>query len=299
MLFARLFKFKVLVQIFVLKNYKDFVLEILTISQQSLYNKDSQNISPKKGCIMYVSGLTDKGISREQNQDAIFFTKDKIGPLPNLFIVADGMGGHNAGEVASNLAIQFFSEYIRDFPAQEFVQQGDFLDLLVTAARKTNTKVFQHAQKDADFTGMGTTLTAGVITAEKALFIHVGDSRAYAIAKHNIAQITTDHTYIQEMIQTGQLTQDEAETHPNRHVLTRALGSQADIEVDGLIMELAAWENILICSDGLSNMLTDFEIMQVVNREGYVEHRTSALVELANANGGKDNISAVLIDIKR
>jgi len=248
---------------------------------------------------MYVSGLTDVGFVRNQNQDAIFFSSAPIGPLPNLYIVADGMGGHNAGDVASNQAIKHFSEYIRNFPAAQFVQSSDYLDLMVNAAQIANVAVFEQAEAVSAMAGMGTTLTACVLSEEKAMIVQVGDSRAYAISPERIEQITTDHTYIQELLQAGRISREEASTHPKRHVLTRALGTQSHLEVDGIVREIGEWEAVLLCSDGLNNMLDDETIMEIVNREGYVEHRVRALIDRANEQGGRDNISVVLIDIKR
>jgi len=248
---------------------------------------------------MYVSGITDTGSVRTQNQDAIFHSREQVGPLPNLFIVADGMGGHNAGEVASSQTIEAFCDYIRNFPIAQLIQPEDYLDLLVTAAQHANEAVFSRAGDTESLTGMGTTLTACVIEDEKAIIVHVGDSRVYAIKPDSITQLTSDHTYVEEMITAGQLTPDDAKSHPKRHMLTRVLGTQAHLQVDGLVPSLADCTAILLCSDGLCNMLDDQSILEIVNRPGYVEQRTKALIDEANLKGGSDNISAILIDIGR
>jgi len=248
---------------------------------------------------MNAAGLTDKGQTREQNQDAILVTCDPLGPLPNLFIVADGMGGHNAGDVASTQAITFMYDYIRNFQAAKFVQADNYLDLLVAAVQGANSMLCKMSEDNEAMQGMGTTLTACVVADGKLLLAHVGDSRAYAITPESISQITADHTYVEEMVQAGQLTAKEALTHPKRHVVTRVLGSQTSFEVDGIVMPIGDAATILLCSDGLTNMLDDNIIKGIVNGVGFVEHRTKFLVEEANSCGGHDNISAILIDVNR
>jgi len=247
---------------------------------------------------MYAAGFTDTGNARSINQDAIFVANEPVGPLPNLFIVADGMGGHNAGEVASSQAVEAVVDYIRKFKVAELVQPDNYLDLLVTAAQEANSKVCKLAEDNSAMEGMGTTLTACTITGEKVIIIHVGDSRVYAISPSGITQITNDHTHIEEMLQAGQITAKEAATHPSRHVITRALGVPGDFKMDGLIYPLGDIAAILLCSDGLSNMLNNGKIKEIVDIESFVEHRAKLLIKEANAHGGHDNISAILIDIK-
>jgi len=246
---------------------------------------------------MYAAGLTDVGITRTQNQDAIFLSKERIGPFPNLFIVADGMGGHKAGDVASNLAVEKFSGYIRDFAASDFIKSENFLDLLVSAAQHAGDAISKAALVDEDKHGMGTTLTACVIADKKAFIAHIGDSRAYAVNLIEMKQLTTDHTYVNELLQSGRLTEDEAKTHPKRHVLTKVLGVPGVAEIDGIVRDITDVTAILMCSDGLSNMLEHDHMMNIVNGLGYVEHRTRYLIDEANKKGGLDNISAVVIDI--
>ena len=248
---------------------------------------------------MNVAGLTDVGRNRNKNQDAIFFTSQAIGPLPNLFIVADGLGGHNAGEVASTKAVEFITNYVREFKAAEFVQSDNYLDLLVTAVQGANATVCELAEANPEMQGMGTTLTACIITNEKIFLAHVGDSRAYAITREKISQLTADHSYIDNMVKTGQITAEEALTHPDRHMVTRVLGMPELFEVDGAVKPIADTVSVLLCSDGLTNMLDDNMIKEIVNGTGLVEHRVKFLIEEANKRGGLDNISAVLIDVGR
>jgi protein phosphatase len=210
------------------------------------------------------------------------------------------MGGHKAGDVASILAVEKFCEFIREFPAQDFVQADNFLDLLVSAAQSAGEEVTKKAGSDESMNGMGTTLTACVIVNEKIFIVHIGDSRAYTVNFNGMKQLTTDHTFVNELIQLGKVTEEEAKTHPKRHVLTKVLGSASGfLEVDGIVREIGDATAILLCSDGLSNMLDEITMMKIINGLGYVEHRTRYLIEEANKRGGHDNISAVLIDVGR
>jgi len=248
---------------------------------------------------MNAAGLTNKGQVREQNQDAILVSCEPLGPLPNLFIVADGVGGHNAGDIASTQAITYIYDYIRNFQAAEFVQSDNFLDLLITSVQGANNLLCKMADEDEAMHDMGTTLTACVVTDDKIIVAHVGDSRAYTITDNEMTQITADHSYVEEMLQAGQITAEEALTHPKRHVITRVLGSPSAFEVDGIIKPINDIRTILLCSDGLTNMLDDNAIKEIVSGLGFVEHRAKFLVEEANARGGHDNVSAILIDVNR
>jgi protein phosphatase len=250
---------------------------------------------------MYAAGFTDVGITRSQNQDTILVWNKPLGPFPNLFIVADGMGGHKAGDVASRVAVAKFSEFVCDFAAQDFIQQDNYLDLMMSAAQHANEAIIKEAASDEAMSGMGTTLTAAVITDDKIFISHIGDSRVYAVNQQGIKQLTSDHTFVEELLQTGRVSEEEARVHPRRHVLTRVLGIEknGNFAVDGIVKELGDATAILLCSDGLSNMLDNDSMMRIINGLGYVEHRARYLIDEANKKGGTDNISAVLIDIKK
>jgi len=248
---------------------------------------------------MNAAGLSDTGKSREQNQDAIFLCNSTIGPLPNLYIIADGMGGHKAGEVASEKAIKYIEEYIRDFKMAEFVKPENFLDLLVTAIQDANKKVFDMSKENPEMEGMGTTLIACTINDGKIIMAHVGDSRAYVVAPTYITQITEDHTYVEQMVQSGEISEAEATTHPKRNVITRALGTDDPLQVDGIVHPVGDVSTVVLCTDGLSDMLDDNAIKDIVEGIGFAEHRAQFLIEEANSRGGIDNISAILIDVGR
>ncbi|MCL2605502.1 MAG: Stp1/IreP family PP2C-type Ser/Thr phosphatase [Defluviitaleaceae bacterium] len=247
---------------------------------------------------MYAAGLTHTGQVRSQNQDAIFVSADAVGPLPNLFVVADGMGGHKAGDVASRQAVERFTKYIREMPKPD-KPADDYIGLLLSVAERINGELFGLARANPEeMHGMGTTFIACVIEDGRADFVHVGDGRAYAVTPDRIIQFSDDHTYAEEMFRAGEITAEEARMHPKRHHLTRVLGFDPHVELDGFSRALEEITSILLCTDGLSNMLDDGQMMEIVNREGYVEVRTQALVDEANARGGSDNISAVLIDLR-
>ncbi|MCL2498777.1 MAG: Stp1/IreP family PP2C-type Ser/Thr phosphatase [Defluviitaleaceae bacterium] len=247
---------------------------------------------------MYAAGLTHTGQVRSQNQDAIFVSADAVGPLPNLFIVADGMGGHKAGDVASNQAVERFHKYISEMPKPK-EPADSYIQLLYSVAERINRELFELARAHPEeMHGMGTTFIACVIEGGRADFVHVGDSRVYAVTPEGIEQFSNDHTYAEEMFRAGEITAEEARMHPKRHHLTRVLGFDPYVELDGFSRNLEGISSVLLCTDGLSNMMDDGQLMKIVNREGYVEIRVQVLVDEANARGGSDNISAVLIDLR-
>ncbi|MCL2377518.1 MAG: Stp1/IreP family PP2C-type Ser/Thr phosphatase [Defluviitaleaceae bacterium] len=247
---------------------------------------------------MYVAGLTATGIVRSHNEDTIFFTANQVGPLPNLCVVADGMGGHNGGEVASAKSLEYFIEFINHPELSIDLTPEDIMQLLVSAANYANSKVFDHSLTSVELTGMGTTFTACVVFKNKLAVAHIGDSRIYVLTQEGISQITTDHTYVAEMVEAGHLTPAGAKTHPNRNQLTRVLGCPPPINVDGALHDLNEDSTILLCSDGLTDMLSDDEIFTIVSQNSQPTARVQALVDAANNHGGIDNISAIIIDVK-
>jgi serine/threonine protein phosphatase PrpC len=230
------------------------------------------------------AGLTDTGRKRRQNEDAFVCE-------PPLFAIADGMGGAQAGEVASRLAAAAFEEGAAAI-------QGE--DGAATIVRAANARIFERALQDPAVAGMGTTATVAVFDgrAGTVTLAHVGDSRAYLYREDALEQLTTDHSLVGELVRSGRLTEDEAAVHPHRSVITRALGTDADVEVDTRTIDVAAGDLVLLCSDGLSAMVRDDEILQVLRSTGG-EPSTSApaLVAAANAAGGEDNVTVVLFEL--
>ena len=240
-------------------------------------------------------GLTHKGMVRENNEDSYAVYSDGYAALPNLFIVADGMGGHQAGEVASQSAIEFFLAYIDN---NKLAEDG-VMDLLTGAVQYANEKVYEKARTARELFGMGTTLTACVMDNGRLNIAHVGDSRLYVIEGNSLRQITSDHTYVYEMVKAGHITPEEALVHPRRNALTKAIGIDSMVGADGYIVECTEDSLVLICSDGLTNMVSEDEIINTVKLSDGLESCAEKLIENANKNGGIDNITVVLTKAKR
>lgn len=235
---------------------------------------------------------TDRGLVRDSNEDSY-----KIIPESSqnsyVYIIADGMGGHNCGEVASRMAVDFISNYVQKDGNRLFSSQN-IEEKLKKLVEDTNTTVFETSLKNPEASGMGTTLTMAVIAGEKATVAHVGDSRLYLMRDEIIQQITEDHTYIWELIKKGSLTREEAEVHPRKHVITRAIGSSPDLEVDMLTLEIQDEDILLLCTDGLTNMIGDDEIYRIL-KDNEPEAACEGLIEAAKSKGGEDNITVIVI----
>ncbi len=230
------------------------------------------------------AGLSDTGRKRRQNEDAFVCE-------PPLFAIADGMGGAQAGEVASRLAAAVFEEGAA-------AVQGE--DGVATVVRAANARIFERAVHDPAVAGMGTTATVAVVdeAAATVTIAHVGDSRAYRYRPGSLEQLTTDHSLVGELVRSGRLTEDEAAVHPHRSVITRALGTDADVDVDTLTLDVAPGDLVLLCSDGLSVMVRDDEIVRLLEATGAAPRKAAeALVSAANAAGGEDNVTVVLFEL--
>lgn len=210
-----------------------------------------------------------------------------------VIAVCDGMGGANAGNVASRFALDTFMERIQEQVTARMSREG-IERALRDAADAANETVFRLSTRQPEFAGMGTTLVAGVITKEKAMLLNIGDSRAYEIDAKNIMQLTEDHSYVNEMIRQGKLRAEDARTHPNRNLITRAVGVDPRVEADVYEVDLREGEVLLLCSDGLNSMVEDAQIGEIIRRSGDLETAGQALVEAAKLCGGADNITVVL-----
>jgi protein phosphatase len=222
---------------------------------------------------------TDVGRGRPENEDSIL-----VDPAHGLYAVADGMGGHRAGEVASATAIESLkAAYLG----------GQRLD---EAMESANAAVFTKAAHDASMRGMGTTLTAVVVDDGTAVLGHVGDSRAYLMRDGSVTQLTDDHSLVEQLVREGRLSPEEALTHPQRAIITRALGVDAEVEVDTYRVDLKPGDRLLLCSDGLTNMLSDDTIAVTLRRYADPQQAADTLVDMANQAGGDDNITVVVVD---
>ncbi len=252
---------------------------------------------------MIVRGVTDVGRKRDANEDCF-----AVVPEDHLFVVADGMGGHAAGEVASRLAVSAIADFIASTRQDSEITWPYEYDLsipmegnrLKTAIRLANQKILDTISQKKDLEGMGTTLVGAMVNEGRAYVGHVGDSRAYLIREGGIRQLTSDHSWVNEQVKLGFLSRSDASRHPFRNVVTRALGSREDVTVDVAEEPLHEGDYLLLCSDGLNTMLDDDSIVQVIVQHGDdVDAAARALVAKANENGGEDNITVILIKVTK
>ena len=236
-------------------------------------------------------GKSDIGKVRTCNEDSIFVQNSPIGCLQNLYIVADGMGGHKSGEVASSNAVKYFCEFIENRNSE-----GEILDILVEGVGYANKKVNEMSKKDEAYSNMGTTFLAASFLQDKIYIAHVGDSRLYLVRNKEIKQLTTDHTYVMDMVRSGFISKDEARVHPDRNIITRALGTNESLSVDGIFNKILYNDIIVMCSDGLYEMIDDNCILNIAEDISLnLERKAEKMIEYANSLGGKDNVSVILI----
>lgn len=240
---------------------------------------------------MEAIAITDIGVLREVNQDYVYCNNNSIGLLPNLYIVADGMGGHRAGDFASRFSVEVFSAEVREQKSRTII------GTMECAVHQANERLVREASSNPDYEGMGTTLVAATLTDEKLYIANVGDSRLYLMDKNgHMRQITQDHSLVEEMILKGELDRKDAKYHPNKNVITRALGAAEHVVPDFFEIDLSTEEYVLMCSDGLTNMVEDISMKEILLLPEFsLEEKAKRLIETANENGGKDNISVILI----
>ena len=236
---------------------------------------------------------TDIGIKRNMNQDFVYASDQPVGPLLNLYIVADGMGGHAAGDYASRCAVESMVDFISSSNEKRPVR------LLDEAVQAANRAVYEKAQQDKACAGMGTTLVACTYMRDSLYIVNIGDSRLY-LAGEELDQITVDHSLVEEMVRAGHITAEQARVHPEKNVITRAVGMKDSMRADLFDVAIRPGDVALLCSDGLTNMVTDQEISritrQIQNGKVSLSAAGDKLIDDANRNGGSDNISVVLID---
>lgn len=239
---------------------------------------------------MRTYAVSDVGRVRPVNQDVQFASTKPVGPLSNLFIVADGMGGHKAGDFASKYLVNALVDYIKNSNDQGAVQA------LSKGIARVNAELYEKSLECEDLAGMGTTLVAATIEDSTLYVANIGDSRLYLIEREGIRQVTKDHSFVEEMVSLGQMTRESEEYKTKKNIITRAIGIDTQVDVDFFEVAIKPGDYILLCSDGLTNMVDNSAIFRLVLLPGELESKAKALIALANQNGGKDNIAVVLVD---
>jgi len=229
--------------------------------------------------------LTDVGNFRKVNEDYIDYYTDET---KRIYVIADGMGGHNAGEIASKLAVENTISYINSLS-----QLDDLEESIRKAVGDSNNKIYELSKSKADLNGMGTTLTACLIKGNDMVIAHVGDSRCYIIKDKAISQVTKDHSLVQQLLDEGSITESEADNHPNRNIITRALGTNSTVDIDVIKMDIKGIEKIILCTDGLSNLVNEQELYDFVMNK---DDCCAELIELSKSRGTKDNISVIVFE---
>ena len=239
---------------------------------------------------MQAYALTDVGMNRSMNQDFIYSSTEPLGSLDNLFIVADGMGGHSAGDFASRFVVEnlveFFSHKYPDKDVHGILKEG---------IRKVNRELFDEASGNSVLYGTGSTLVLATIKGSVLYVANIGDSRLYLL-REELTQVTRDHSYVEELVALGKMRRGSRDYMEKKNIITRAVGTGSEVDTDLFAMKLRPGDVILMCSDGLSNMVDEFEMEYIIRSEDGLKHKTECLVEAANRSGGRDNISVILIE---
>ena len=233
--------------------------------------------------------MTDVGMVRQVNQDYVYITDKPIGSLPNLFIVADGMGGHQAGDFASKYTVEVVTRELAKRSGQ------DVEKALIASIKTANSEIIKKAASDSHLKGMGTTIVAATIVNRMMYFANVGDSRLYLV-NQGITQLTKDHSLVEEMVRLGGIKPEEAKHHPDKNIITRAIGAKENVEIDFYEHRLKRGDFVLMCTDGLNNMVDDEELFHLVQGGRDIVEAVESLVNAAKENGGTDNIGIVLIE---
>lgn len=239
-------------------------------------------------------GVTDKGAVRQQNQDAYYLDVPVDGLA--LAVVCDGMGGARAGNVASTLAVETLVNALRSRPT-EAEQLEDPGRLLLDAAEHANAVVFDRAMADPDCYGMGTTMVAALVARSVAYVLNIGDSRCYLVTGEGISKVTRDHSVVEDLVARGEITEEEARLHPRKNLITRALGSEERVRADLYRQELLEGDCLLLCSDGLTNVVTAQELLFEILHGGELETCCARLLDIAMSRGAPDNVTAVLLQV--
>lgn len=244
---------------------------------------------------MLVGAATDVGVIRSMNQDYYYCSEKNTGI--HFYIIADGMGGHKGGEVASCTSVNVVKDYIVEHYWQGKYQNNRLL-LVRDAFLKSNQEVFEMSEKKEELRGMGTTLTMALVEDNVLYMGHIGDSRIYLIKDGKAEKITEDHSLVEELVKNGSISQEEADNHPQKNIITRALGTQLDVEIDVVSRKLEKVDMLLMCTDGLTNMLNEKDIELIYQKIKDPQKLCNSLITEANKRGGKDNITVIAVKVR-
>lgn len=237
--------------------------------------------------------LSDRGKVRQHNEDCVGVFENKAGVLA---VVADGMGGHLAGDVASQMTINTFKSLWEQVKSVDSPRDAEAW--FIEKVAEVNKAVYEHSLSNPECQGMGTTIVAAIVTSSFATIGHIGDSRCYLLNNSGYKQVTQDHSLVNELVRSGQITKEDAEHHPRKNVLLRALGTEPSVELDVSTIEFESDDILLLCSDGLSNKISDEEMQEQLLKSEPLSEKAKTLVQLANNNGGEDNITLIIIKKK-
>lgn len=243
---------------------------------------------------MKYTAISDIGQKRSVNEDraAMFVRSDYV----RLGVVADGMGGHNAGDVASEMAISLLRRYFDSADANQFENVDSIRSWFLHAVKELNTEIYNYSLTHEECQGMGTTLLAAILSNNAKVLCHIGDSRAYEFLQGQLTQLTKDHSYVNVLVENGEISEEEAENHPKKNLIIKSLGTEKEIEPDIIPLSLPTYSYLLLCSDGLSNKVNKTEMATILGTSSSIREKGQKLIRLANENGGEDNISLVLIN---
>ena len=236
---------------------------------------------------------TDKGLYRGNNEDSVF-----VLPKSNIYLVADGVGGQNSGQIASRMAVSYMAQYVVDHPVSEMKNDEGLKRYFVEMYSGANDLVFKRAYIEPENYGMATTVVLCYIKDNTAYIVNVGDSRAYLVRDGRLTQITKDHTRVQDLLDMGAIGPDQVENHPDKHKITRAVGGESIVRPDLFKFDVCVKDTIILCSDGLYGMVAEKEIAKAAENSGTMYGLASELVDMANAGGGEDNISVVCLRVQ-
>ena len=246
----------------------------------------------ERGEIMKVVQRTDRGKVRNHNEDHVGIFTNLQGHL--LAVVADGMGGHLAGDVASKMTIKLIEDlWDNNAPNKEVPDQMEIW--FQQAIQEINGKIYTYANENPECKGMGTTLVAAFCTNKFVSIAHIGDSRCYILNEHGFRQLTDDHSLVNELVKSGQISKEDAEHHPRKNVLLRALGTEPTVTIDTITVDFDKGDYLILCTDGLSNKVSDKEIAEILSKDENLENKADQLIQMANDNGGEDNITLAII----